>query len=162
MNHRRSTIFLLRTIRPILIFILASLAVILVVSVVYILFLLVRRTGIWTLGGLGMPRFAVMLVCGLGVSAAFGLIVATLIAYLRLARSLSLPPRFDEKTMHRVAIAIFASLVATAVVGMVWIPSELANDLWDRAENACLQCGYDLTGNQSGRCPECGQDVATE
>jgi hypothetical protein len=26
-----------------------------------------------------------------------------------------------------------------------------------RAETACLSCGYDLTGNQSGICPECGQ-----
>lgn len=24
---------------------------------------------------------------------------------------------------------------------------------------ACLQCGYDLTGNQSGYCPECGGTV---
>jgi hypothetical protein len=28
--------------------------------------------------------------------------------------------------------------------------------------HSCLQCGYDLTGNQSGRCPECGQDIAPE
>jgi uncharacterized RDD family membrane protein YckC len=25
----------------------------------------------------------------------------------------------------------------------------------------CLDCGYDLTGNVSGRCPECGLTVAT-
>lgn len=25
---------------------------------------------------------------------------------------------------------------------------------------ACLQCGYDLTGNASGRCPECGSEVS--
>jgi hypothetical protein len=26
-----------------------------------------------------------------------------------------------------------------------------------RKRGACLQCGYDLTGNVSGRCPECGE-----
>ena len=25
-----------------------------------------------------------------------------------------------------------------------------------RREHRCLGCGYDLTGNESGRCPECG------
>jgi hypothetical protein len=25
----------------------------------------------------------------------------------------------------------------------------------------CLKCGYNLTGNVSGKCPECGQDVLT-
>ncbi len=26
----------------------------------------------------------------------------------------------------------------------------------DRPETACASCGYDLQGNRSGRCPECG------
>lgn len=25
----------------------------------------------------------------------------------------------------------------------------------------CIRCGYNLTGNMSGRCPECGTDVDT-
>jgi hypothetical protein len=25
----------------------------------------------------------------------------------------------------------------------------------------CTTCGYDLTGNESGRCPECGKSVST-
>ncbi len=28
-----------------------------------------------------------------------------------------------------------------------------------RWRGCCMVCGYDLTGNRSGRCPECGQDV---
>lgn len=27
--------------------------------------------------------------------------------------------------------------------------------------DACLNCGYNLTGNTSGICPECGANVAT-
>lgn len=28
-----------------------------------------------------------------------------------------------------------------------------------RRRGLCVQCGYDLTGNVSGRCPECGQAI---
>ena len=28
-----------------------------------------------------------------------------------------------------------------------------------KAANRCVDCGYDLTGNVSGRCPECGQVI---
>ena len=28
---------------------------------------------------------------------------------------------------------------------------------WRRWRGRCVACGYDLTGNRSGRCPECGQ-----
>jgi predicted RNA-binding Zn-ribbon protein involved in translation (DUF1610 family) len=31
-----------------------------------------------------------------------------------------------------------------------------------RRKGRCSQCGYDLTGNVSGRCPECGSTVARE
>ena len=29
---------------------------------------------------------------------------------------------------------------------------------WGR-EGRCIKCGYDLTGNVSGRCPECGEAI---
>lgn len=29
---------------------------------------------------------------------------------------------------------------------------------WGKPEN-CPKCGYDLTGNASGRCPECGTQI---
>ena len=31
-----------------------------------------------------------------------------------------------------------------------------------RREGRCLRCGYDLTGNVSGRCPECGESIGSE
>lgn len=31
-----------------------------------------------------------------------------------------------------------------------------------RRPGACRRCGYDLTGNASGRCPECGQTIGRE
>ncbi len=30
---------------------------------------------------------------------------------------------------------------------------------FDRRGILCMKCGYDLTGNVSGRCPECGTDI---
>ena len=30
-----------------------------------------------------------------------------------------------------------------------------------RREGLCLSCGYDLTGNESGVCPECGTVVGS-
>ena len=29
-------------------------------------------------------------------------------------------------------------------------------------DNICANCGYDLTGNTTGKCSECGSDIATE
>ncbi|MBI3834747.1 MAG: hypothetical protein HY287_10500 [Planctomycetes bacterium] len=30
---------------------------------------------------------------------------------------------------------------------------------WRRVRGRCMNCGYDLTGNRSGRCSECGEHV---
>jgi len=30
-----------------------------------------------------------------------------------------------------------------------------------REQGLCLECGYDLTGNESGVCPECGDTIET-
>jgi hypothetical protein len=36
----------------------------------------------------------------------------------------------------------------------------LREQLHARGVAICVRCGYDLTGNVSGRCPECGQPMA--
>ena len=44
---------------------------------------------------------------------------------------------------------------AFAIVPTAWA-------MWrdrDRPPGQCQHCGYNLTGNVSGRCPECGEDV---
>lgn len=63
-----------------------------------------------------------------------------------------MPPRVEQV----LAVLFFLQLPAWLIVGLC---------LWTRQENArrrrepgrCLRCRYDLTGNRSGRCPECGQ-----
>jgi hypothetical protein len=38
----------------------------------------------------------------------------------------------------------------------------VAPRIWRRLPHICNGCGYDLTGNTSGRCPECGGEYAGE
>ncbi|HEX4793147.1 MAG TPA: hypothetical protein VH370_05115 [Humisphaera sp.] len=41
------------------------------------------------------------------------------------------------------------------------ILSMIQADIW-RANGRCISCGYDLTGNVSGVCPECANKVKSE
>ena len=38
-------------------------------------------------------------------------------------------------------------------------PGILRKQLRRRKKGLCLKCGYDLTGNTSGACPECGERI---
>jgi hypothetical protein len=51
-----------------------------------------------------------------------------------------------------VAASIYPILV------LVWIPRRRIRR---RRGHRCVECGYDLTGNVSGACPECGEEVPT-
>jgi len=63
-------------------------------------------------------------------------------------------------------LKLAAVIVAIGVAHGLW--KSAAQDKQERAENLaahrranslCLKCGYDLTGNVSGTCPECGGKV---
>ena len=58
---------------------------------------------------------------------------------------------------------VIGSLTAVAVI-LAYIPSRMiyVGLRWKTVvhdERYCIQCGYDLTGNVSGVCPECGEKV---
>jgi hypothetical protein len=62
---------------------------------------------------------------------------------------------------------IYAVLIAAVVFAWqpVWRWFDLhivAPRIWRRLPHICNGCGYDLTGNTSGRCPECGGEYAGE
>lgn len=44
-------------------------------------------------------------------------------------------------------------------VGSIPIVRGPVRRFWRKARNCCEECGYNLTGNRSGRCPECGTKV---
>ncbi len=50
--------------------------------------------------------------------------------------------------------AIAVASVSYPVMFMGWV---LLRRYFRRRRRKCLKCGYDLTGNVSGRCPECGE-----
>jgi len=60
-----------------------------------------------------------------------------------------------------------ADLILWAAMALLAIgfPLALRRDLRDlrarlrAARGRCTKCGYDLTGNVSGRCPECGEPI---
>jgi hypothetical protein len=56
------------------------------------------------------------------------------------------------------------SLAAIGLCWLTWVPllvimERRARERLRRRTNCCVECGYDLTGNVSGVCPECGSLV---
>jgi hypothetical protein len=61
--------------------------------------------------------------------------------------------------------ALPLSVAVLACVVIVWLVRRAASRNIRRALNrrglpTCVSCGYDLTGNESGCCPECGTTVS--
>jgi hypothetical protein len=56
------------------------------------------------------------------------------------------------------AIVLLGGAAATWLLYQCDRPDELDHlrRRWRRRRGRCEQCGYDLTGNKSGVCPECG------
>lgn len=72
-------------------------------------------------------------------------------------------PAYGEKVardrLHAESISmnwtLFGFAVLSGLLGLLilWLCGRRA---FRRRRNLCVECGYDLTGNVSGRCPECG------
>ncbi|MDB5304822.1 MAG: hypothetical protein JWM97_2371 [Phycisphaerales bacterium] len=58
-------------------------------------------------------------------------------------------------------VSAFALFVLAAVWGIARDMKSLAEGrrTWRKEYGLCPACGYDLTGNVSGTCPECGGKV---
>ncbi len=60
---------------------------------------------------------------------------------------------------YRVTWLVFPLWLTTGALtltGMMPIVRGPLRRRWRRWHGACLECGYNLRGNRSGRCPECG------
>jgi hypothetical protein len=55
-----------------------------------------------------------------------------------------------------VAVPLWGPLLASSVRPALWLRRRLRT----RRPGTCLACGYDLTGNVSGVCPECGRALS--
>jgi hypothetical protein len=91
-----------------------------------------------------------------------------------LAMLLGLYTRWDELREPGIGDAIRSELGWSWIIGtsLAWtLPfvAALAATTWLRRyrasvrrnrEGCCVECGHNLTGNVSGRCPECGEAIA--
>lgn len=65
----------------------------------------------------------------------------------------------------RVPVAAFVGFLLADLVAIEWACRKCGVRFMRRSSSrrtprgVCLGCGYDLTGNVSGRCPECGLAV---
>ncbi len=65
---------------------------------------------------------------------------------------------FGSFTSHRIRVPCWLPLIGLALVSSTLFYLDRKRP----PPGHCQSCGYDLTGNISGRCPECGNAVETE
>jgi hypothetical protein len=68
------------------------------------------------------------------------------------------PGEWPGGTMWTFAIWLGYPMVIAAILPAMWLVLAGRNRWWS-ARNRCTACGYNLTGNTSGICPECGTPV---
>ena len=67
---------------------------------------------------------------------------------------------FTSDGVWSVGVPLFYLFVLFAILPGVW--SVRVCRTWRRVEGHCTSCGYNLTGNTSGACPECGSPTTQE
>ena len=69
-----------------------------------------------------------------------------------------LPYRLLTYTLDALSYAL-ACGVSLGVYGPLFTRLRAAKENRRRKKGLCIKCGYDLTGNVSGICPECGEKI---
>ena len=64
--------------------------------------------------------------------------------------------------IHRLIIAMAATVAVGTAVARVLMINMVRSRLRRELPGYCNGCGYDLTGNESGVCPECGWHTGEE
>ena len=85
------------------------------------------------------------------------------------SRARLFPPFFSLPHFYRAGLADWRLelplhlpfLVFATPLAALWMYPRLpfTRRRWRRKHGLCVTCGYDLTGNESGVCPECGVEV---
>lgn len=66
------------------------------------------------------------------------------------------PPDFQKPQTDGAVSAIICGFVVAIAILLGFADRRYSRLLRRRIEGICMTCGYDLTGNVSGTCPECG------
>ena len=64
-------------------------------------------------------------------------------------------------SLPQIAAQVIAFLAFTGLAHLLIWP-RVRREIWKRVPKICPACGYDLTANASGVCPECGRAVAAD
>lgn len=66
-------------------------------------------------------------------------------------------PMFDSVGLSETHVSLLSWGIFAVILTLVfaWKPNVEEDGTIPR----CLACGYDLTGNESGTCPECGRSI---
>lgn len=84
-----------------------------------------------------------------------------------LLRDLAFATLFHRLVVVSVIVAIFAREPWLLALAALYLPIAVVDFFLsedrrrgvlglERGRFVCMRCGYDLTGNETGRCPECG------
>jgi hypothetical protein len=93
----------------------------------------------------------------------FGLGVAAIVASG--VAALASGPRYGRGPDVLLAVLIYFGIACTVLQsafvlsGYSSVRRYIRRQLNERNYPTCMGCGYDLTGNRSGSCPECGEDI---
>lgn len=67
-------------------------------------------------------------------------------------------PRFGDNAVTVATLAQMVLMVPLVIVVNNWLYDDLRQSVWLR-HGVCPDCAYNLTGNTSGTCPECGTPI---
>ena len=70
-----------------------------------------------------------------------------------------MPGRFVKMGYRKVGVTYSIPAAAFAVLPAIALAMVPVRRIRRRRRGLCVQCGYDLTGNESGVCSECGENV---
>ncbi len=71
------------------------------------------------------------------------------------------PDLSQDQAFFVFIVVLGVSLILVGLSNKKQIRRNLRQQLSDRRQAICVPCGYNLTGNESGICPECGTGVET-
>jgi hypothetical protein len=92
-------------------------------------------------------------------------LLAVMIGFIPQWSPYVLPQLTIQSWIERVGNVWFG-IAGVTIAGLIYTPRGIASmrqSLWkqlaDKGIPCCIHCGYDLTGNESGKCPECGKPI---
>ncbi len=109
------------------------------------------------LRGRATVAIAIRFLLGFALLLAFGYAIARLLTSISIARLVAMP----------ITMLLCSAALLVVFVWAMWPERKrlrrfFREELCKCGLPTCLGCGYNLTGNTSGVCPECGTEIETD